>query len=677
MDIRVLVRGPIYFLWSRCPEKVRNVIRRSLFSRIVSRWLMDFEQYLSLDQKDYIAQKASLADNAEVDVVITSYRQANYLQDSMESILKQTVAIASITLVNHCPDKEEIEKFNQATKIFLNDPRVKVLHLEECWPGVARNKGAELGGAPFIVFVDVDDWISSRYLETALLMIATTDSDFAGADCEVFNEAGFLGTWNLKRTPNLKDLIQTNAFPVGSVIKRNMFVQLNGWNDLDQYGLRQDEAIDFWRRSLLNGFQGSNARQQLIHLRRHASNLSHTENSLVSQKALKTSFRVLTKESKFPRLRKSKRVFSLPSFSDLVSKISTYKFNRSSSSVVFLVADGTVFGAGKVTQVLIQECLQASLNVIVINFDYRSQGIPLAEQLNVQWVEFGSTIPRHSWLQTLELWIDEIKPNWIISTGHPDVDLLMSALRKRGLGKRIATTMFNTQSLHASFISEEPDIYNKILVESNFSKNWLMRNGVNEDRIEIIRHLAHRLPKINHSFPADSDFQNEILMGWFHRFSWEKQPNEFLRIASEVIVNNYKFVMGGSGPLRMKTQENNNSRKIQFEKEGISSVEFLSKINVAFVTSSEVEGRPLAVLEALELGKVVIAYNVGAMSEIADLGYEGIYLFDNSKQVIEFLNQNQKEFASLKESEKTRMSANIAITNNYVAFGENFIDRLK
>jgi len=645
---------------------------------MISRWLMDdFEQYLSLDEKDYTVQKAHLTENVEVDVVVTSYRQSDYIQDSMNSILKQSATVASITLVNHCPDKNEIEKFNDEAKVFLSDPRVKVLHLEECWPGLARNKGADFGSAPFIAFIDVDDWISSRYFESAMLMIATTDSDFAGADCEIFNEAGFLGTWNLKRTPTLKDLVRTNAFPVGSVIKRNMFFQLYGWNDLDQKGLRQDEAIDFWRRSLLNGFQGSNVRQQLIHLRRHNSNLSNIENSLVTPKALKASFRDLTKNSNFPRLRKNKRVFSLPSFSDLVSKISNYKFNQNTSSIVFLVADGTVFGAGKVTQVLIQDCLQANLNVIVINFDYRSQGIPLAEQLNVQWIEFGSTIPRHSWLQTLELWIKEINPIWIISTGHPDVDLLINALKKRGLGKKIATTMFNTKSLHSIFLSEEPSIYDKVLVESNFSKNWLISKGVDHGKIEVIRHFAHRLLNSKPENNLNFEFQSKILMGWFHRFSWEKQPEEFLRIASEVTVDMYKFVMGGSGPLRIKMQGYSNSGKVQFEKESISNVQFLSKVNVFFVTSSEVEGRPLAVLEALELGKVVIAYKVGAMSEIADLGYKGIYLFDNCKQVIGFLNQNQEEFAALKDSEKTRSLTNIKITNDYVSCGDSFIDQLK
>jgi glycosyltransferase involved in cell wall biosynthesis len=672
-----VIRGPIYALWSICPEKIRNKIRKSLISRIFSRWLMDFDQYLSLEDKDFINRNAVLIEKPEVDVVITSYRQSAFLEQSMKSILEQTVIIGCITLVNHCPDNEEIERFNQAANLFTCDPRVKVLHLEECWPGEARNRGAALGNSPFILFVDADDWISSPYLENALLMIATTESDFAGADCEVFSETGSQGSWNLNRTPNLKNLVRTNAFPVGSVISRKMFIELKGWNDFDPNGNRHDEAIHFWRRALLSNYQGSNVRQQLIHLRRHISNLSNSESSLVSHKALRKSFKDLRKSSEFPNTINKKRAFSVPSYTENVEKVSTYKLHKDKDKVVFLIADGTLFGAGKVTQVLIEEFLDANKNVIILNFDYRSQGIPLAEQLKVHWVEFGSIIPRSSWLQTLQRWINEIDPSWVISTGHPDVDLLISALRKRNAKTNFATTMFNTKSLHSSFIIEESRTYDKILVESDFSKNWLVDNEIDESKIQLIRHLAHRSLVKEIDIDPSPVSQKGVLMGWFHRFSWEKQPIEYLRIAEAVEIGSYKFIMGGSGPLRKKIEQDNSNSKVQFERENISNVEFLKKINVAFVTSSEVEGRPLAVLEALEFGKVVIGFNVGALGEIASLGYEGLYLFDTSSQIIEFLKQNEEKFSGFKSSENFRGLKNTKITNDYVASGERLIEILK
>ncbi len=672
-----MIRRPIYAVWSVCPEKIRNKIRKSLISRMFSRWLMDFEQYLSLEDKDFTSRNAALIEKPEVDVVITSYRQSAFLEQTMRSILNQTVVIGRITLVNHCPDNEEIEKFNRVANLFIGDLRIKILHVEECWPGEARNRGAASGNSPFILFVDADDWISSPYLESALLMIATTESDFVGADCEVFSETGSLGSWNLKRTPNLKNLVRTNAFPVGSVMTRKMFIELKGWNDFDTKGTRHDEAIHFWRRALLSNYQGSNVRQQLIHLRRHKSNLSNTESSLVSQEALRKSFKDLKKNSAFPRMTHKKKVFSVPSFKELVENISTVKLQKNKENIIFLLADGTLFGAGKVTQVLIEEFMDANKNVIILNFDYRSQGILLAEQLKVHWVEFGSIIPRSSWLQTLELWINEIDPRWVISTGHPDVDLLVSALRKRGAKSNFATTMFNTKSLHSSFIIEEPRTYDKILAESDFSKNWLAHNGIDEDKIEIIRHLAHRLS--NKEIIVDTNHINQkgVLLGWFHRFSWEKQPTEYLKIAEAVKINNYKFKMGGSGPLREKIVQDNSLGKVEFYSENISNVEFLKKINVAFVTSSEVEGRPLAVLEALEFGKVVIAFNVGALEEMAELGYEGLYLFDTSSQIIDFLNQNEALLSSFKKTENSRGLKNTKITNDYVALGKNLTEILK
>ena len=135
--------------------------------------------------------------------------------------------------------------------------------------------------------------------------------------------------------------------------------------------------------------------------------------------------------------------------------------------------------------------------------------------------------------------------------------------------------------------------------------------------------------------------------------------------------------MGGTGPLREKIEREGNPGRVKFAKENVSNIQFLGSVNVAFVTSSEVEGRPLAVLEALELGKVVIAYNVGAMREIADLGYQGIYLFDTSSQIIEFVNKNKTRFVNFKLDEKTRSASNIEITNAYVSFGASFVEILK
>jgi len=677
MDIRSLIRGPIYSLWTLCPENLRNKIRKSAISRIFSRWLMDFDQYLNLDEKEFTNLTAHLNEEPTVDVVVTSYKQSEYLEQCFKSILKQTVEIRSITLVNHCPHEVEVKKFNSVSSNLLKDKRVKVLHLDECWPGEARNKAASNGTAPFIAFIDADDWISSRYFESALLKIATTNSDFSGADCEIFNQNGILGSWNLKSSPELRDLIQTNAFPVSSVIKRIKFNQLNGWNDFDSQGNRQDEAIDFWRRSLLNNFQGTNVRQRLIHLRRHNLNLSNSEETLITNNALKISFKELIKNTDFPKYRKPKKVFYVPKFKNLVERNSIYKLNPDRESIIFLIADGTIFGAGKVTQSLIEKCLIENKNVIVINFDYRSQGAPLAEKLDVHWIEFGSVVPRYAWLQTLELWISEIEPSWIISTGHPDVDLLIGALRKRNVKAKIATTMFNTKSLHSSFLVEEPRTYDKVLVESNFSKNWLVNNGIDQESIEIIRHLAHRYFGNEAHEKLGFEFEERVVMGWFHRFSWEKQPTEFLNIANAVTEDTFSFVMGGTGPLREKIEREGNPGRVKFAKENVSNIQFLGSVNVAFVTSSEVEGRPLAVLEALELGKVVIAYNVGAMREIADLGYQGIYLFDTSSQIIEFVNKNKTRFVNFKLDEKTRSASNIEITNAYVSFGASFVEILK
>ena len=667
----------MYSLWTRFPESLRNVFRKSYISKRISRWLMDFDSYLSLDDKDFTTRFLTESIDLQVDVVVTSYRQSNYLEQCMESILSQKAKISSITLVNHCPEEAEVKNFDVAARPYLDDDRIKVLHLEECWPGFARNKGAAVGNSPYLVFIDVDDWISSAYLENALLAAAATESDFAGAECEVFSENGSLGVWQLKRMPTIKDLITSNAFPVGSVIKRKSFEKLGGWNDYDDEGVRQDEAINFWRRALLTGMRGTNVRQQLIHLRRHTANLSTVENSLTSPQALKKSFKNLQKNSPKPGSKTKKRQYSIPSFSKVVLGLTNYRPDPTKKTVIFLVADGTMFGAGKVTKYLIDQCLSDNLNVIVLNCDYRSQGAPLAELVNVLWIEFGAITPRLLWLQTLQMWLSEINPEWVISTGHPDVDLLVDALKKRGTNGRFATTMFNTQSLHSSLIIEKRDVFEKILVESEFSRSWLLENKIETQRIGIIRHLAHRTLNGGHKALDEIVSVQALTVGWFHRFSPEKQPLEFVKICQSQQAGLYNFVMGGTGPLRRKIEKQSNDGKMKFLSEIISTNEFLSTADISIMTSSEVEGRPLAVLEALEAGKVVLANKVGALSEMAELGYVGLFLFGSTAEMISFLNTSHALLVDLKKEVAGNLKINRGITDEYVTAGTRLAEMLE
>ena len=608
---------------------------------------MNFDQYLSLDEKDFTDKFQNQIHEIGIDIVITSYRQSEYLHECVSSVLRQKVQIDSITLINHCPARDEVEKINQMASLYFNDNRIKILHLEESWPGYARNEGAKHGNAPYIVFLDVDDWLSAPYLFNALLAASLTESDFAGAECEVFNKEGIVGIWELKRIPSVKDLINTNAFPVCSIIKRSCFSEIGGWKDFDFQGNRQDEAINFWRRAVLNNRKGTNVKQQLIHLRRHTKNLSEVENSLTTHSALKKSFKQLKKELGATPPRLKKRSNSIPSFLNIVMKLTDYQLDPTKKTALILIADGTLFGAGKVTKFLIDQALSKNMNVIVLNCDYRSQGVPLAEITDVLWLEFGAITPRSLWLQTLQHWLDEIVPDWILSTGHPDIDLLVNALRKRGLNSKVATTMFNTQGLHSSNIIEYPDAYDRILVESRFSQSFLVGNGIPTDKIGILRHWAHRLPDDYLSLSSKKLGDVTLVIGWFHRMSAEKQPNNFLKIIQGLQEYDYSFVMGGTGPLRAKIENQFNSARGELLSESTTTNDFLANVDITVMTSSNVEGRPLAVLEALEVGKIVLALNVGALSEMAELGYKGLFLFNSIQEIIDFLVSQQEVLVGL------------------------------
>ena len=666
VNYKGVLRSILNAIWIRSPEALRGYLRRNPIVLGVSALVIEREYFLDLDDGNYTKNVRKKIFDSNIDVVVTCYRQTNYLNECLKSVLSQDVKLETITVINHCTDEQEILNFQNVMRFYQQDERIIPKYLDETWPGETRNIGFNQGVASYVLFIDADDWINSSYLSNALLLLISTDSDFVGANCEIFSDDGVLGVWRLKKYPTIKNLVRANAFPVASLVKREVVEQIGGWNDFDFRGLRQDEAIDFWRRAVLSGHQGSNIDQQLLHIRRHPSNLSTRESSLITAKSLRRSYIDLVQNLPRKKLDSNSIVFFIPSIVEIFFAISTYKIDNDKKTIIFLAADGTLFGAGKVLKDLIDQCLADDFNVIVLNCDYSAQGSPLSQLLNVPWIEFGSIIPRPHWLQTLQMWFDEIGPAWVISMGHTDVDLVLNILKIKSPEFKLATTLFNTQSMHAKLLLSNPDTYDKVLVESQASHSWALSEGLHRDSLEIMRHTAHRLLFSPTELPGARVQNHNLVIGWFHRFSQEKQPFEFLKIANEIRSDKNMFLMGGVGPLRESVQKATLKLDITLLSESVSTREFLQAVDVTILTSSEVEGRPLAILEALEYGKVVLSLRVGALEEILRLGYQGFFLFDSSEEIINFLKFNHELVTQLKAQQVQLAVANKKITDDYV-----------
>lgn len=100
-------------------------------------------------------------------VIIPLYNKAPYVAKTVESVLAQTHGDYELIII----DNGSTDGSNGVISQFT-DPRIQIVRLEEN-VGVsnARNKGVELSTAPYITFLDADDWWEPTFLEEMAALI--------------------------------------------------------------------------------------------------------------------------------------------------------------------------------------------------------------------------------------------------------------------------------------------------------------------------------------------------------------------------------------------------------------------------------------------------------------------------------------------------------------------------
>ena len=103
--------------------------------------------------------------NILVSIIVPIYNVSEYLNACVQSVCEQTYSNLEIILVDDgssddCPEKCDIWK--------NKDPRIKVIHKKNGGLSDARNAGLDIATGKYIYFLDGDDSMKPRLIETAL-----------------------------------------------------------------------------------------------------------------------------------------------------------------------------------------------------------------------------------------------------------------------------------------------------------------------------------------------------------------------------------------------------------------------------------------------------------------------------------------------------------------------------
>jgi|GEM_PF-5025348 glycosyltransferase involved in cell wall biosynthesis len=220
------------------------------------------------------------------------------------------------------------------------------------------------------------------------------------------------------------------------------------------------------------------------------------------------------------------------------------------------------------------------------------------------------------------------------------LDKFIVGLAIQGMKTRSVATIHSADTLlaekslkHKLWFKLENLLHNKVfdktIVVSAAAKNIaLSKRRIKKKKINILHNgiqgLEKHIPN-NKIFNAEED----IIFGTACRFQEIKGLHRLLDVFAKLHIDlpNLKLILIGDGPLRDGLER----EIIEYQLENSVHITgftddvalYLNQLHY-YVNSSFSEGLPISVLEALSLGKPVIASNVGGLPEVIEKNYNGL-----------------------------------------------------
>lgn len=226
-----------------------------------------------------------------VSIIIPAYNVENFIEDSINSIFKQTYKNFEIIIVNDCSKDNSVKVINNLIKKYKN---IKLINLKKNngFPAVPRNEGVKVAKGKYLCFIDADDkWVDTKLADQVKFMkkkdcaFSYTSYQFADANC----------------VPNGKIVHAQEVIEYKQALKKQIIWTSAVMFDLTKIDkelimmpeIKYVEDTATWWKVLRNGYKAYGLDKVLSYYRR-------TEGSLSSNKIkpLKNLWRVYRKEEK-------------------------------------------------------------------------------------------------------------------------------------------------------------------------------------------------------------------------------------------------------------------------------------------------------------------------------------------------------------------------------------------
>ncbi|MDZ4815068.1 MAG: glycosyltransferase family 2 protein [Verrucomicrobiota bacterium] len=105
-------------------------------------------------------------------IITPLFNKAPYIKGTIDSVLSQTMGDWEFVVVNNGSTDH-----GQAIVEEYRDVRLKLIQCQRSGPAAARNDGLKIARGDYVVFLDADDHLNKRYLESQLSVAQSTGAD--------------------------------------------------------------------------------------------------------------------------------------------------------------------------------------------------------------------------------------------------------------------------------------------------------------------------------------------------------------------------------------------------------------------------------------------------------------------------------------------------------------------
>lgn len=564
-----------------------------------------------------------------VSIITPFYNTGEVFYETVQSILQQSFQQWEWIIVND--GSEKLNSLEILDRMRTYDKRIKVIdHTSNLGISAARNTGYLSCNSEYILYLDSDDLIEPKTIEYFYWFLETNPNySFVNSYSIGFGDKKYL--WEKGFHDYEANLVE-NFIDNTALIRKEVLIKLNGFNFNIRGGA---EDWDFWIKSAANGFWGYTLKEYLKWYRTRTDHSDRWEN-FKGEKLNKIKNTLI---ANYPDLNEN-FPWITPKWTSKFTPIDTFsseinQLSKSKKRLLLLLPYLAVGGVDRYNFDMINNLLKQGWEIsIITTLSNDNKYLSILGKLTPDIFILPNFLTVREYPRFIKYFIHSRDFDILLVQnslyGYLSIPFLKTTFPKIpviDVNHSLTPTWYNGGYPRLSTIFQRFIVGH--IVISNQLRNWMIEEGVPENKIDVIywglditkwKYDPHLADKFRSKY--DVPVKMPVIF-YIARLVATKQPIMFISVMKRLRDKgvNFKAFIIGDGELRQ-----NVVRMIEVNKL-TDSVNFLGELsedqirdilnigNIIFLPS-QVEGIPLVFFEGMAKGLVPVGAALGGTAEL-------------------------------------------------------------